>query len=275
MQVLRQVQGQIQPVTVLQLHDRLPLLHPVRFTLALLRPNISEVDGMAHQGVGGVILRENVSDLGQGTVHVHGDALVQSLRVQSFQAEEQLVREDRVHILRRIGEPDPDALHVVPTGQLDPDGIAACRRLGFQGLNIGERAVGRQTLHIVLPDVTAGAAFPIGGPYGFRVKVGPCRGGRGVDVLHDEAAQSHIVIRSVEEPVVLQTLQDLDGVLESLRMLDPHGSPEQQLLLCGHVVKPLLQPVVFRPGHLHAVQEGREAVFHKRTSICGPHRAWE
>lgn len=94
-------------------------------------------------------------------------------------------------------------------------------------------------------------------------------------MLHDEAAQSHIVIRSIKEPVVLQALQDLDGVLESLRMLDPHGSTEQQLLLCGHVVKPLLQPVVFRPGHLHAVQEGGEAVFHGRTSICGPHRAWE
>ena len=47
-EILGIVQGQIQPAAVLQLQHRLPLVQPMGFSLTLLRPDIAEIDGMAH-----------------------------------------------------------------------------------------------------------------------------------------------------------------------------------------------------------------------------------
>ena len=45
--------------------------------------------------------------------------------------------------------------------------------------------------------------FPIGCPNNFWVKVAPCRVCGGVNMLHDESAQQHIVLCSIEELVVI------------------------------------------------------------------------
>ena len=48
MEILSEIQCQIQTVTVFQFHDTLPFFQPVGFPLALLRPNITEVNGVAN-----------------------------------------------------------------------------------------------------------------------------------------------------------------------------------------------------------------------------------
>ena len=115
-EILREVQGPIQPVAVLQLQHRLPFLLPVGFPLALLRPDIAEVDGMAHQLTGGVILGEDIGELGQGAVHIHGDALLKGLRIQGVQPQEQLIRVSGVHVFSRVREAHPDTFQVAPAG---------------------------------------------------------------------------------------------------------------------------------------------------------------
>lgn len=49
LEILREIQGQIQPVAVLQFQHRQPLVQPVGLPLALLRPDIAEVDGVTDQ----------------------------------------------------------------------------------------------------------------------------------------------------------------------------------------------------------------------------------
>ena len=84
-EILGEIQSPVQPVAVLQFQHCLPFLQPVGFPLALFRPDIAEVNGMPHQFSGGVILGEDICELGQGTVHIHRNALLQGLRIQGVQ----------------------------------------------------------------------------------------------------------------------------------------------------------------------------------------------
>lgn len=120
-EVLRQIQCIVQLMTVLQLHDRLPFVQPSGFALALFRPHISEVDSVADELCGRIILGEDISQLRQAAVYIHSDALGQRLRFQRIQSKEQFIRVGRVHIFAGIRKPDPDALHIVAACQLDPD----------------------------------------------------------------------------------------------------------------------------------------------------------
>lgn len=115
-EILGEIQSPVQPVAVLQLQHCLPFLQPVGFPLALLRPDIAEVNGMPHQFSGGVILGEDICELGQGTVHIHRNALLQGLRIQGVQPQEQLIRVSGVHVFSRVREAHPDALQVAPAG---------------------------------------------------------------------------------------------------------------------------------------------------------------
>ena len=54
--VLGQIQCKVQAVAVLQLHGCLPLFHPAGLALASLRPDIAQVDGVAHQIAGRIVL---------------------------------------------------------------------------------------------------------------------------------------------------------------------------------------------------------------------------
>lgn len=112
-EVLGVVQSLIQPVAVLQFQHRLPLVQPVGFSLAPLRPCIAEVDGVAHQIAGRIVLREDIGDLRQAAVHIHRYALLDSLRMQRIQRQEQLVRQFGIRVLAVVGKSDPDALAVV------------------------------------------------------------------------------------------------------------------------------------------------------------------
>ena len=111
--VLGQIQRQAQPVAVLQLHSRLPLFQPAGFALPPFRPDIAEVDGVAHQIAGRIVLREDIGDLRQAAVHIHRYALLDSLRMQRIQRQEQLVRQFGIRVLAVVGKSDPDALAVV------------------------------------------------------------------------------------------------------------------------------------------------------------------
>lgn len=79
LEILGEIQSQIQPVAVLQLQHRLPFVQPVGCPLTLFRPNITEVNGMANQFAGLVVLVENTRQLGQAAVHLQCDALAEAL----------------------------------------------------------------------------------------------------------------------------------------------------------------------------------------------------
>ena len=74
---------------------------------------------------------------------------------------------------------------------------------------------------------------------------------------------------------MLQPIQEPEGFRHSLRLLQLHSAPKQQLLLDCHVFKPLLQPVALRLAHLHTVQGIEETVLHSPTSMFGPFWLWE
>ena len=79
LEILGEIQSQIQPVAVLQLQHRLPFVQPVGCPLTLFRPNITEVNGMANQFAGLVVLVENTRQMGQAAVHLQCDALAEAL----------------------------------------------------------------------------------------------------------------------------------------------------------------------------------------------------
>ena len=186
MKVLGQIQRQAQPVAVLQLHSCLPLFQPAGFALPPLRPDIAEVDGVAHQIAGRIVLREDIGDLRQAAVHIHRYALLDSLRMQRIQRQEQLVRQFGIRVLAVVGKSDPDALAVVAADQPDPDGVVACRRKVRCGYTLRKRPVGGHALHIMAPDKAACAAGSIGRPHGLRGQIIPGFRPGNMDVLHDK-----------------------------------------------------------------------------------------
>jgi len=117
-------------VAILQLHNRHKFIQPSGFSLALFAPSIAEVDGVADELGGGVILGGDVFQLGQAAVHLHGDALGQGLRFQLIQRQKQLVRMGGVHVLAGVREAHPHAVHVGSAGQLDSD-----RKIAFVGIH--------------------------------------------------------------------------------------------------------------------------------------------
>lgn len=117
-------------MAILQLHNRHKFIQPSGFSLSLLAPDVTKVDGMADELGGGVILGGDVFQLGQTTVHLHGDALGQGLRFQLIQRQKQLVRMGGVYVLVGVREAHPHAVHVGSAGQLDPD-----RKIAFVGIH--------------------------------------------------------------------------------------------------------------------------------------------
>ena len=84
-EVLRQIQGVIQAVAVLQFHNRHKFIRPSGFSLALFAPDVTKVDGMADKFRCRAILGENVLQLREAAVHIHGDALGQGFDLQCGQ----------------------------------------------------------------------------------------------------------------------------------------------------------------------------------------------
>ena len=98
---------------------------------------------------------------------------------------------------------------------------------------------------------------------------------RDMNMLYNEPPQGYIIIRTIEEPVMIQPIQEPEGLLNGLRVLQLHSALKQQSLFRGHTSEPLLQPVVLRLAHLHTVQGIEEAVPHSPTSMLGPPWLWE
>lgn len=120
-EVLCQVQGVIQAVAVLQLHNSLPFIQPPGFALPLFSPGIAKVDGMTDKLRRRAILGENVLQLREAAVHIHGDTLGQRLHLQCVQRQEKFVRVCSVHVFTGVRESNPHAVHVGAACQLDPD----------------------------------------------------------------------------------------------------------------------------------------------------------
>ena len=129
-EVLRQIQGVIQAVAVLQLHDCLPLIQPSGLSLSLLTPDVTKVDGMADKFRRGAVLGEDVLQLREAAVHIHSNALGHGFDLQCVQRQEKFVRVCGVHVFAGVREAHPHAVHVGSAGQLDPD-----RKIAFVGIH--------------------------------------------------------------------------------------------------------------------------------------------
>ena len=180
-----------------------------------------------------------------------------------------------VHVFSRVREAHPDTFQVALAGQLNPDGIVAGYRQYGIRFQFRERAVGIDALHIMILQKAAGSALTISRTHNLRVKITPCRMRGDVNTLHNEPSQAYIVIRTIEEPVMIQPIQEPEDLLNGLRVLQLHSALKQQSLFRSHTSEPLLQPVVLRLAHLHTVQGIEEAVPHSPTSMLEPPWLWE
>ena len=130
------------------------------------------------------------------------------------------------------------------------------------------------TLKVSLAAMLVAVVFGVGG----GVLMAACHG-TWLDTvlkgLSNEPPQGYIIIRTIEESVLIQSPQNPEGLLNGLRMLQLHSALKQQSLFHGHASEPLLQPVMLRLAHLHTIQGIEEAFPHSPTSMLGPPWLWE
>ena len=87
------------------------------------------------------------------------------------QPQQQFVRVGGVHVVPRIGEAYPHALHIFSAGQSDPDGIVPDRRLKeLRCFRHGDRKRGLSYIVALAEDPLV--PFPVGRAYLFRVEEG-------------------------------------------------------------------------------------------------------
>ena len=112
-------------MAILQFQHRLPFVQPMRLSLALLGPDVAEVNCVADKLGSRVILRNDIFQLQQTAVHLHRNALRQGFRFQRIQRQKQFIRMSHVHVLSCVREPNPYAIHMIPACQFYANCIAA------------------------------------------------------------------------------------------------------------------------------------------------------
>ena len=225
-------------MAVLQFQHRLPLVQPVGFPLALLRPDIAEVDGVAYQLTGGIVLAGDIRQLGQTAVHLQHDALLERLRLERVQSQQQLVRVSGVHVLPGIREAHPYAVHVVSAGQLHPDGVLPGHWLEKLGLlRPGNREGGSPQIEDSL------VPFPVDCAHLCRMEEGCGLRCGALQIFQDEPAQGLVVPGPVVEIKAGELVGQLHGTVSTFRMLQFQRAGEQKPLFFCHIGKPPLQPL--------------------------------
>ena len=92
-------------------------------------------------------------------------------RVKFVQPQQQFVWVGGVHVVPRIGEAYPHAIHIFSAGQPDPDGIVPDRRLKeLRCFRHGDREGGFPYIVTLAKDPFV--PFPVGRAYLFRVEEG-------------------------------------------------------------------------------------------------------
>lgn len=205
----------------------------------------------------GGILGEDVLQLREAAVHIHGDTLSQRVYLQCIQRQEKFVRVCGIHILAGVRESNPHAFRIGAACQLDPDAVVTFvgvqRRVAVQ-----ERIDQRGDLDEVPIAEGVPTFLTVSCPHFLRVKECTCLGGGALDLLHDEFAKSGIVSCTVEQVVVIQLIGNQHHIGSHLGVLDLHCPTEQEAFFYRHVFKSPFQPVMLGFGHLKAIQQIEE-----------------